>query len=568
MKLHVKPGDQPPRELTIEPRQALLLGREPDPDALRGSLAGIQVHSVSLPSNTVSGNHVVVWREDEAYCLRDIGSRNGTWVRAPSGAKVTVAGADPREPLSLRLAVTEGVDLGEPPDAWPGAGGNLPSAVADALAAWFKQIGLPVQATVAPREAVPDAPGAEQALVSVPGGSIVLTPHGTAAAQWSEVLERVHRYIARQTQAHRSAERSEREGFVLASSEIRAVHWETVLAARQGLRVVLQGPSGSGKEGLARAYDRATGRGGPFVGVNCSTLTKEFRGSELFGAERGSFSGAVKRIFGAVERAERGTLFLDEVGELAPDVQALLLRFLDNEQYEVMGQYGVPQDADVRIVCATNRDLREEVQQGRFRRDLWYRLSGQVIHVPPLSERFADVVAYLHTRAAGRFSAHDVCSEEALEVLRRHPWDGNFRELTNFVTRIPGDLRRGELSAAACAKLLAAGALVLAPPPERPTPTSPATPPHLLDRALQAFAEDRDVAVSTWDDQKELLERYLKPLLFGHLAEVSLEAVPPPGPERVAFASRLAARIGADRGTALKQLSRLADRFAPAPPPR
>src|SRR5262249_22796063 len=140
------------------------------------------------------------------------------------------------------------------------------------------------------------------------------------------------------------------EGIILASPVMRHVYRSVVEAARRGQRVLIMGPTGAGKEALARCYHKHSGRSGAFVARNCGMMSKDFLRAELFGAERGSFTGAVQRIIGAVERANAGTLFLDEIGELPADVQPMLLRFLDGGEYERLGQFGAVCHADVRIV--------------------------------------------------------------------------------------------------------------------------------------------------------------------------------------------------------------------------
>ncbi|OHD74613.1 MAG: hypothetical protein A2177_07315 [Spirochaetes bacterium RBG_13_68_11] len=198
--------------------------------------------------------------------------------------------------------------------------------------------------------------------------------------------------------------------------------------------VVVLGESGTGKELVARSLHRASHRaGGPFVAVNCGAIPDGLAETELFGAERGAFTDAVSRP-GSFERAGGGTIFLDEVGELPHRVQVGLLRVLEQKELNrVGGSRAVP--LDVRVVSATNRDLKAAVKQGTFREDLYWRLSVLPIRLPALRERLADlplVAAALLDRLGGDGV---VLTDDALELLAAHPWPGNVRELRNVLER-------------------------------------------------------------------------------------------------------------------------------------
>jgi DNA-binding NtrC family response regulator len=195
--------------------------------------------------------------------------------------------------------------------------------------------------------------------------------------------------------------------------------------------LVLFGESGTGKELIARAiHDHSLVRRGPLVVVNCGALDSNLVKSELFGHERGAFTGAVQRHLGAFVAADGGTLFLDEVAELPLDVQPVLLRAVEQRRIAAVGAQG-ERAVDVRIIVASHRDLATAVRQGKFREDLYYRLQVVRIHVPPLRERAEDIV--LLAREFARRLGIAALPETFIEVLRRHDWPGNVRELRNAV---------------------------------------------------------------------------------------------------------------------------------------
>jgi transcriptional regulator with GAF, ATPase, and Fis domain len=223
-------------------------------------------------------------------------------------------------------------------------------------------------------------------------------------------------------------------------------------AAATDSTVLLRGESGTGKELAARALHRASPRAErPFVAVNCATLSETLLESELFGHERGAFTGAVARQVGKVEVADTGTLFLDEVGEIPPTLQAKLLRFLQEREFQRLGNPRTLR-ADVRVVAATHRDLERMIREGTFREDLYYRLNVITLVLPPLRERREDIpllashFAALTSRRLGRTAAG--FTPEARACLQRYPWPGNVRELANAVERAivlgEGDLIRPE----------------------------------------------------------------------------------------------------------------------------
>jgi len=204
--------------------------------------------------------------------------------------------------------------------------------------------------------------------------------------------------------------------------------------------VLVLGESGTGKELIARSvHDKSNRRNRPFVAINCGALREALLESELFGHEKGSFTGAYTKKIGLAEAANGGTLFLDEIGELAQGVQAKLLRFLqEGEIYRVGGKD--PIQVDVRVICATNRDLEKEVATGNFREDLFYRINTIAVSVPPLRRRKEDIPALInHFLTVGGYQNLNrgrTMDAEAMKLMQAYEWPGNIRELQNVCERL------------------------------------------------------------------------------------------------------------------------------------
>ncbi len=227
-------------------------------------------------------------------------------------------------------------------------------------------------------------------------------------------------------------------GLVGRSDALREVHERILLAAQTDATVLLRGETGTGKGRFARAIHVNSLRGvGPFVTVDCTTLPRELVESELFGHERGAFTGADRRIVGRVEVARGGTLFLDEIAELPLEAQGKLLRFLQDRVFERVGGR-TTEEADVRVVAATHRDLVKLVREGKFREDLFYRIRVVEITVPSLRARgtgdVEELARHFATMYARRYHRPDPTFDpRALERLRRHTWPGNVRELEHWI---------------------------------------------------------------------------------------------------------------------------------------
>lgn len=210
--------------------------------------------------------------------------------------------------------------------------------------------------------------------------------------------------------------------------------------APSNANILILGESGTGKELLARAiHERSSRKNKPFVAINCGALREALLESELFGHEKGSFTGAYNKKIGLAEAANNGTLFLDEIGELAPGIQSKLLRFLqEGEIYRVGGKD--PIKVDIRLISATNRELDQEVVKGNFREDLFYRINTIVVSAPPLRRRKEDIPALINHFLSNPTHAYlnrgRSVSDEAMKSLIKYDWPGNIRELQNVCERL------------------------------------------------------------------------------------------------------------------------------------
>jgi len=429
--------------------------------------------------------------------------------------------------------------------------GDFADGVAVAVRTWLAAIGISADARVVHGTRL-DQPGAHR--VSLPlaeDAVLVVEPHDGVSSRWGDAIGSVSRYVSEQTRRFSAIVEANAGGLILASPAIRTALARVLAAAHRGMRLMLVGASGSGKDGLARCYHRLACPEGPFVRRNCSLFSRDLLRTELFGAERGAFTGAAQRMIGAVELAHGGTLFLDEIGEMSVDLQSQLLSFLDHGEYSRLGSVEALR-ADVRVVCATNGDLRESVSRGAFRMDLWYRLAGEIVEVPALRERPADIEAYLRSRLSSHgVSLWDRLTPDAVAMILEHPWEGNFRELAHFAARF--DQEDSLIDGQVCRRALMGVALGTSRPAAQSEGSSSKWG-ALAQRAAEAFAEDFGREASSWDDLKGYIEQYFKPLLFAHLSgadAASDEAEP----------RQLANRIQVDRGTAYKQLARYRERF-------
>ena len=248
------------------------------------------------------------------------------------------------------------------------------------------------------------------------------------------------------------------------------------------LTVMIVGESGTGKELVARAlHDYGRRRKGPFVAVNMAAIPRELIESELFGHEKGAFTGATSRLAGRFEQAEGGTLFLDEIGDMPLEAQTRLLRVLQQGEYTTVGG-NAPIKTNVRIIAATHRDLRQLINQGSFREDLFYRLNVVPLRLPPLRERTEDIpdlVRHFLARAVKEGLPRKELSREAIERLQRYRWPGNVRELENLLRRLVAIEIDDLIAAAAIEREMAA------------TPAAPvAEPANWAGASLGEFTEN------------------------------------------------------------------------------
>ncbi|MDP1649760.1 MAG: PEP-CTERM-box response regulator transcription factor [Rubrivivax sp.] len=250
--------------------------------------------------------------------------------------------------------------------------------------------------------------------------------------------------------------------------------------AGSGASVLLLGESGTGKEVLAQGLHAASRRTGKFVAINCAAIPETLLESELFGYEKGAFTGAAKTTLGKIETANGGTLMLDEIGDLPHSLQAKLLRFLQERTIERLGgRQEVP--VDVRVVGATHQDLRAQIKAGQFREDLYYRLAEIVVTIPPLRDRNGDAVllahAFLRRFAQEQRRGNLTLSEDAIRAIEAHAWPGNVRELLNAIKR---------------AAIMADGARVTADDIGLPVPQTDDTAPAASDIDLRTVREQAE----------------------------------------------------------------------------
>ena len=555
--------------LELLPHSAILVGRDPnvarlDP-ALREQLAEYPLKSVRLPSQRVSANHLLVYHDGTQVRAWDLHSRNGTWVRVMPGHTLVL----PAEvALSFELAggTNTALRVVGPKDAQWTTNEEYPAAILREITHWLAQVGMTARLAISTSMA--DSEG--ESLLLADGAKIIIAqPRGaTVELPLLAVVDRIRAYVNEQNVRFEQLQ-GHGDDFILVAPPMRAAHRELVDAAAYGMRLMLLGPTGAGKERLARCYHKHSRQHrGPYTTVNCALLQESLLYSQLFGAKKGSFTGAVTDLVGVVEAANEGTLFLDEVGDMDLEVQKALLRFLDSRgEYYRLGD-SQPRHTNVQIVCATNVPLdNPALRQGKFRDDLWYRLAVKVVRVPPLAERHEDIVAYLKVKSlrGGQIKAYDALSASALRLVLADPWPGNFRDLENFIERLPAYASPTTLSEEVCLAALSEGRS----PPSRtarstltPTVQNPGSWNEIIESAFSAFEEDNGAAPKNWGQLQNFTEKYLKPVFVATSSD--LKELNELG--RSVNCSEIARRLDIGDGTTVKlHLIRYVERFRKRP---
>jgi two-component system nitrogen regulation response regulator GlnG len=283
------------------------------------------------------------------------------------------------------------------------------------------------------------------------------------------------------------------------------------------LTVMINGESGTGKELVARAlHDYGKRRGGPFVAINMAAIPRELIESELFGHERGAFTGATNRNQGRFEQAAGGTLFLDEIGDMPPEAQTRLLRVLQEGEFTSVGGRQ-PIRANVRIVAATHRDLRSAIRQGQFREDLFYRLNVVPVRLPPLRERTEDIpplARHFLDRARDDGLAAKTLDQGALDRLRQYTWPGNVRELENLMRRLAALCPQETITAEVVDVELAEAT----PAQEAPSAAGPEPLARAVERHIRQFLSAHDDGLASSDIYDRVIAEVERPLIQMTLA--------------------------------------------------
>jgi DNA-binding NtrC family response regulator len=569
-----------PLVYTLHQGTALLVGRAPDPLRLRQEqpelapfLANRPLMTARIESPRVSANHLLLLcADDETVSIYETHSRNGTALRLQPGEPVRLLG-DVSLELSPRSFKTKAMREPRPP-VWQNES-DFGKGVESAINEWFSQQTVDLRAELCKTGAA-DRSGSSFQLADDQELHIRSRSSSTYDPQIGVVFDRIGAYVHEQNLRFEQYRRRV-DGMIVASPLLREALRRVAEAGEQGRRTVILGPTGSGKEWLARCYHRYSPRNaGPFAALNCALLDKELLYAQLFGAKRGSFTGAVNDVQGLVEAAHEGTLFLDELGEMSLEVQKALLRFLDTRgEYQRLGD-PKPRKADVQIVCASNKPLDDAVYRLQcFRDDLWYRLSSAVIRVPALHERPEDILAFLQTKTVrgSALRVIDALTEEAKKRVLDDPFPGNFRDLENFVERLPPVFQPREIDAQVADAALREGR---APPMQmplakdsarfrRPRTNSDKLPTiESLDwkmmavTSVKAFIDDEGGSAASWGELQTFIEKYLKPVFIAystdlhHVDELS---------KNMNF-SALARKLNiADGSTVKMHLSRYVERF-------
>jgi DNA-binding NtrC family response regulator len=419
---------------------------------------------LQLADASVSRQHACFEMRGDHATLSDQGSRNGTWCngqrlgeeprRVTRGDEISLGSV--RIALLARSMVPSGVRavlvrsaLIQRIDEDLASGVDLEVVAVRVPRCWYEMEGVERSLAMLPGPVYAGALGESALLLAGAAGSLSAETLGRELpdAQLGQALQRDVRagsaaqLVAAALSAIGAKRPLAREGSapVATSPGMRRVYEEAATIAPTMVTVLLMGETGVGKEVLARTIHERSGRSGRLVSVNTAALPEALVESELFGHERGAFSGALQAKVGLIEAASGGTFFLDEIGDLPLPLQAKLLRVLEERSVRRVGATQ-ERKVDVRVVAATHRDLERAVAEGAFRRDLLFRLNACTLRIPPLRERVGEIASLAGTFLAEAVRQANVdrprsIADDALEALRRYPWPGNVRELRNVVER-------------------------------------------------------------------------------------------------------------------------------------
>jgi len=344
-------------------------------------------------------------------------------------------------------------------------------------------------------------------------------------------------------EANEGEEPEERLPLVGRSAAMQEIYRTVARLTTTDLTVMITGESGTGKELVARAlHDYGRRRSGPFVAINMAAIPRELIESELFGHERGAFTGALNRGVGRFEQAAGGTLFLDEIGDMPAEAQTRLLRVLQEGEFTTVGGRQ-PIKANVRIVAATHRDLRQSIRSGMFREDLFYRLNVVPIRLPPLRERLEDIpllARHFLERARAAGLPLKQLDPSAMDRLKQHAWPGNARELENLMRRLAALYPQESIGADAVAAELAEAAL-----PAEEGPRAPETLEQSVERHLAGFMSAHRDGMPIRDLYDRVLAEVERPLLKLALSATRGNQI------------KAAAMLGLNRNTLRKKLREL-----------